>query len=123
TITFVVTSATVGALNNTTSGVSTALLPAGPTSNTATLNVVGNPTIAKAFAPATVAPGATSTLTFTISNPGPVPLTGMSFTDTYPAGLVNTTPLMTGGSCTGVTHTATAGGNTFNVTGGSIPAG
>ena len=75
TITLVVTSATVGAQNNTTSGVTTALLPQGPASNTATLNVLGKPTIAKAFAPTTIAPNGTSTLTFTITNPGPSALT------------------------------------------------
>ncbi len=122
TLTLVVTSSTVGAQNNTSGGVITALLPRGPSSNTATLNVLGKPAIAKAFAPVTILPGATSTLTFTITNPGPVGLTGMSFTDTYGAGLVNASPLAVGGSCTGVTTTATAGGNTFNVTAGAIPA-
>ena len=122
TITLTVTSSTVGAQNNTSGGVITALLPRGPSSNTATLNVLAKPTIAKAFAPATILPGATSTLTFTITNPGPVGLTGMSFTDTYGAGLVNATPLVVGGSCTGVATTATAGGTTFNVTAGAIPA-
>ena len=122
TITLTVTSATVGAQNNTSGGVITTLLPRGPSSNTATLNVLGKPTIAKAFAPATILPGGSSTLTFTITNPGPVGLTGMLFTDTYGAGLVNATPLAVGGTCTGVTTTATAGGNTFNVNAGSVPA-
>ena len=122
TVTFTVTSATVGNQINTTSGVSTALLPAGPASNSATLSVLSKPTIAKAFAPSTVTPGTNATLTFTISNSGPQALSGMSFTDTYPAGLVNATPLAVGGTCTGVTTTAVAGGNTFNVTAGNIPA-
>ncbi len=123
TITLVVTSSTVGSQTNTSGGVATALLPAGPASNTATLTVLGKPTIAKAFAPSTITPGATSTLTFTITNPGPAALSGMSFTDSYGAsGLVNATPLTVGGSCTGVTTTAAAGGNTFNVTAGNIPA-
>jgi uncharacterized repeat protein (TIGR01451 family) len=122
TITLTVTSSTVGAQNNTSGGVITALLPRGPSSNTATLNVLGKPTIAKAFSPSTILPGATSTLTFTITNPGPVGISGMSFTDTYGAGLVNASPLTVGGSCTGVVTTATAGGNTFNVTAGAIPA-
>ena len=50
-------------------------------------------------------------------------MSGISFTDTYPAGVVNTTPLTVGGSCVGVTHTATAGGTSFSVTGGTIPGG
>ena len=36
---------------------------------------------------------------------------------------MNATPLNIGGTCTGVTTTAVAGGNSFNVTGGSIPGG
>ena len=112
TVTLVVTSATVGAQNNTAGGVTTAALPQGPGSNTATLTVLGKPTIAKAFAPATIAPGGTSTLTFTIANPGTVALSAMTFTDTYPAGVVNATPLTIGGSCTGVTTTGVAAGAT-----------
>ena len=117
-----ITSSTVGALPNATNGVTTSALPQGPGSNTDILNVLARPTIAKAFSPSTIAPGAASTLTFTLSNTGPIALTGAAFTDTYPAGLVNATPLVVGGTCTGVTHTAVAGGNAFNVTGGTIPA-
>ncbi len=122
TITFTVTSATVGSQDNVTSGVATSTLPRGPASNTATLSVLAKPTIAKAFSPATIATGGVSTLTFTLTNPGPLPLTGVSFTDSYPAGLVNTTPRVLGGSCTGVATTAAAGGSTFNVTAGNLPA-
>lgn len=81
------------------------------------------PTIAKSFSPATIPVNGRSTLTFTLSNTNPTPLTGIDFTDTYPAGLVNATPLTVGGTCAGVTHTAAAGGNTFNVTGGTVPPG
>ncbi len=122
TLTFLLTSSSVGAQSNTTGGVATALLPIGPTSNTAQINVLGRPAIAKAFSPTTISAGGISTLTFTITNPSPVPLTGAAFTDTYPVNLVNATPLTVSGSCTGVTTTATAGGNTFNVTAGSLPA-
>jgi uncharacterized repeat protein (TIGR01451 family) len=122
TITVPITSNVVGAQPNATNGVTTAALPQGPGSNTDILNVLAKPTIAKSFAPATVAPGANATLTLTITNPGPIALTGASLTDTYPAGLVNATPLAVGGTCTGVTTTASAGGNTFNVTAATIPA-
>jgi uncharacterized repeat protein (TIGR01451 family) len=122
TITFGVTSSSVGAQSNTAGGVATSALPRGPTSNAAVLNVLGRPSIAKAFAPTTINANGTSTLTFTITNGGPVALSGAAFTDTYPAGLVNATPLAVGGSCTGVTTTATPGGNTFNVTAGNLPA-
>jgi len=81
------------------------------------------PTIAKAFSPTTIQQNQNSTITFTLTNRNSVALTGISFTDTYPAGLVNATPLTVGGACAGVTTTAVAGGGTFNVTGGTIPAG
>jgi LPXTG-site transpeptidase (sortase) family protein len=46
------------------------------------------PTISKAFLPNPVAIGATSTLTFTVTNPNTgVAFTGVSFTDTLPSGL------------------------------------
>lgn len=79
------------------------------------------PTIAKAFSPSTIAQGGNSTITFTLTNRNGLVLTGMSFTDTYPAGIVNATPLTVGGTCVGVTHTAVAGGSTFNVSGGTLP--
>jgi uncharacterized repeat protein (TIGR01451 family) len=78
--------------------------------------------IAKAFSAATITAGATATLTFTLTNANSAALTGLAFTDTYPVGLTNASPLAVGGSCAGVTHTAAAGGATFNVTGGSVPA-
>lgn len=101
------------------------LVDATPANNSATDNTTinQNPGIAKAFAPATIGVNGTSILTFTLSNPNATALSGISFTDTYPAGLVNATPLVVGGSCGGVVHTATAGGTTFNVTGGTIPGG
>ena len=42
------------------------------------------PTIAKAFGPATIASGGTSTLTITIANPNAAPITVTSVTDTFP---------------------------------------
>ncbi len=122
TITFIVSSSTTGSNLNTTSGVSTALLPVGPVSNSATLIVAQKPTIAKAFIPASFAPGGTGSIQLTITNPDSIPLNGISFTDNYPANLFNGTPLTVGGSCSGIVTTATAGGSTFNVTAGTVPA-
>ena len=122
TVTFTVSSVQVGTNPNTTSGVSSALLPAGPPSNTANLVVATKPTIAKSFAPSSVQANGTSQLTLTITNASSIALTGVSFTDAYPAGLINATPLAVGGTCSGVTTSATAGGNSFNVTAGTVPA-
>ena len=122
TITFTVSSNVAGSNQNTTSGVSTALLPIGPPSNSATLTVVQKPAIAKAFIPASITPGSIGSMQLTVTNPNTTPLTGISFTDSYPANLVNATPLTVGGSCSGIVTTATAGGSTFNVTSGTVPA-
>ena len=122
TVTVVVTSNVVGTHPNAANGVTTSLLPQGPGSNTDFLTVVGKPAIAKAFSPAGVTLSGASTLTFTIANPNTIALTGIGFTDAYPAGIVNATPLAVGGTCTGVTTTAAAGGASFNVTGGTVAA-
>jgi hypothetical protein len=47
-------------------------------------------TMSKSFSPSTVAVGgnSTTTMTVTITNPNASPVTGIAFSDTYPAGLV-----------------------------------
>ena len=85
-----------------------------------TLTVIAPPTISKAFAPATIPAGSSSVLTFTLRNPATntVPLTGVGFSDTFPAGLtaasVPNSPQCNGGS---VTSTS----NSITLTGSSIP--
>ncbi|HEY2029803.1 MAG TPA: hypothetical protein VGH20_11405, partial [Myxococcales bacterium] len=128
TLSFVVTSTTVGTQTNTTSGVRTALLAAGPASNTASLVVTGPPAIAAAFSPATIETAGTSTLTFTLTNPDTVPLTGASFSDVLdPALFVAGAGTVTaGGSCVGASgnsFTAGTGGATLSFSGLTIPAG
>ena len=62
-------------------------------------------------------------MTFTITNPNfGTPLTGVTFSDTYPSGVVNATPLNLASSCGG-TVTAVSGGNTISLNGGSIAGG
>ncbi len=73
TVTFSVTSSTVGGNNNTTSGVTTTQTPtAGTVSNTAQLTVTtfASPTIAKGFNPTSIPSGGTSLVTVTLSNSG-----------------------------------------------------
>ena len=89
TITVDVTSSVVGSYNNTTSGVSsTQTGAAGAVSNTAVLKVLTTPTINKAFLPTAIPVGGASTLTLTITNPNSTSLSGLTFTDNFPANLV-----------------------------------
>src|SRR5206468_10991599 len=70
--------------------------------------------------------GATS-LTFPVTDPNAWnSLTGLSFTDSLPAGLVVATPngfTLVSGSLGGGTVTATAGSGTVSLSGGSLAAG
>ena len=60
-------------------------------------NIV-NASITKSFSPKTILPNGTSTLTFTITNPGPSAISNVNFTDDLPANtsLANTTVNYTG---------------------------
>jgi uncharacterized repeat protein (TIGR01451 family) len=94
------------------------------TGNTASANitVLEPPTIRKAFANPQVMTGSTTTLTFTLTNPNSsAALSGVQFSDTFPAGLVVASPLSVTDNCGG-TFTASAGASSVGLTGGSIPA-
>jgi hypothetical protein len=66
----------------------------------------------KTFSPATVSPGASSTLTIDLASIVPTTLSNVSFTDTYPGGMTGTTPGTT--TQCGGTVVATATGLTFS---------
>jgi len=70
-------------------------------------------TMSKSFSPSTVPVGGTSTttMTVTITNPNGSSVSGISFSDTYPAGLV---PDQVGA------YTCSAGSAVFNGTGWSL---
>ena len=98
----------------------------GRTQTAITANLVVNPvlSVAKSFAPTIVAAGADTRLTITLTRvAGAVPLTGIAFTDTLPAGhLVSATPNVVS-SCGG-TVTAVAGtGTSVALTGGALAGG
>jgi uncharacterized repeat protein (TIGR01451 family) len=118
-----VTGTAAGQQNNTTSSVNST---EGGTGNTASasITVVAPPSIAKAFNLATIAPGTTSTLSFTITNPAAntVAEAGVAFTDTLPSGIVVATPNGLSGTCNGGTVTAVAGSGSISLSGGTIPA-
>ena len=84
-----------------------------------------NPTLAKAFNPATIAIGGVSTLTITLSNPNATVATlGAPLVDTLPSGVVNA-PVPNGAtSCGGgATVVAAAGANIVSLPSGrTIPA-
>ncbi len=84
------------------------------------------PTIAKAFAPNPIAVNGTSTLTFTLTNPNSVQLTGATFTDALPSGIqVAATPSASttcGGSPTWAPLAAATSLTFGSPTGATIPA-
>ncbi len=92
---------------------------------TATLTVLGPPTIAKAFGASSLPATTATTLTFTLGNPAsnPLPLNGISFTDSLPAGMTVASPASAATTCSGATFTAVAGASTVSFSGGTIGSG
>ena len=84
-----VTGLTAGVKVNTSSTLTSTEAPPSLNPATATVNVgpVFPPTISKSFGVPAFPLGGTTTLTFTLTNPNVIPLTGVNFTDTLPAGL------------------------------------
>jgi hypothetical protein len=94
-------------------------------SNTASLTVIPTapPTISNAFSAQNVAQNNTINVIFTIVNPNPdATLTGISFTDALPAGLVIGTPSNQSNNAGG-TFTAVPGSSSLSLTGGTLAAG
>src|SRR6185312_10995409 len=106
-----VTGVAAGLQNNTSGNVTSTEGGTGGTAS-ASLNVVAPPSIAKAFNPTAIALNATTSLTFTITNPAAnaVPLTGVAFTDTLPTGLTvaNASATVCGGTLTTTAPTGIA---------------
>jgi uncharacterized repeat protein (TIGR01451 family) len=119
-ITVKVTPTTEGDKINTTGTVSSTEGGTG-LSATATLGAVAAPSFTKNFAATNLAVGDATTLTFTITNnSSTTSLTGVSFTDTLPAGMVVATPVNLSGSCGTGTITANAGAGTIQLAGATL---
>jgi LPXTG-site transpeptidase (sortase) family protein len=118
-----VTGITPGLKSNTTGTVTSTNGGSGNTASD-TLTVIGPPSIAKAFAPATIAVGGISTLTFSITNPAAntVALTGVTFSDGLPAGVqVAVTPnASTSPGCGSPTFAPAASDTTLSFSAGTI---
>jgi uncharacterized repeat protein (TIGR01451 family) len=119
-----VTGIAAGTQNNTTGNVTSTEGAAGGTAS-ASIVVVAPPSIVKAFNSTAISPNGTSTLSFTITNPtaNTAALTGVSFTDTLPAGITVATPNGLAGACGGGTITAAAASGAVNLSGATIAAG
>src|SRR6185312_13571236 len=106
-----VTGITAGLQNNTTGSVSSTEGGPGGTAS-ASVKVEAPPSIGKVFNPSAIALNATTSLTFTITNPAANvnSLTGVAFTDTLPTGLTvaNGTATVCGGNLTTTSPTGIA---------------
>lgn len=94
---------------------------AAPASATLVVNELQAPAAAKSFNPAGAAIGQLVRLTITLTNPNASTITGVAFTDNYPAGLANASPANAATTCGG-TVTAPNGGLFLSLAGGSIAA-
>lgn len=133
TVTVVVTASAAGVYPNTTSGVSaTQTTTPGPPSNTANLTVQAPPTVAKAFAPASIVTGSNSRLTLTLSNPNATALTlaDPGLIDLFPttpgqlsvAAVPNLVSTCTGATVNDAANAALAGGALgLRINDGTIP--
>lgn len=101
----------------------------GGTGNTASrsLTVLSPPVIGKYFSPDTITSGETSTLNISVANPSgnTVPLTGVSFTDTLPTGLMVADPanVYIDPTCGTPTFAPSAGETVLSFTDGTIQSG
>jgi uncharacterized repeat protein (TIGR01451 family) len=89
----------------------------------ATLVVIAPPVIAKSFGAANVPLSGATSLSFTIQNPNTTAaLSGVAFTDSFPPGLVVSTPSGLTGTCGAGTVIASAGSGAISLSGGTIAA-
>lgn len=96
-------------------------LSAGVSAQANVLLTPNPPGLAKAFnPPGPVAIGSTVSLIVTVTNTDDVALSGLAFTDTYPAGLLNTATSVASNTCGG---TVTVAAGSLQLAGGTLGAG
>ncbi len=83
--------------------------------------VLAAPIVAKGFSPATIAANGISTLSITLTNPNAASIIGATFSDAYPANLVNAGAPAASTTCGG-SVTGAAGGSSLALSGATIPA-
>ncbi len=89
----------------------------------ATLTVLPGAGIGKSFSPIVIAPGGTSTLTLALYNSNLFDMTGVAVSDTLPVGVTVAASPNATTTCNLGTASATAGGNTVALSGGTMAAG
>src|SRR6185503_3285698 len=119
-----VTSASAGTYANSIAagGLTTTNAGANTAAANGSLSVLSALSVAKAFSPASIGVNDASVLTITLTNPNASAVTGAAFTDTYPAGLVNTASASGATTCVGGTVTAANNGASLALSGATVPA-
>ena len=97
--------------------------PGTPAAASITVRAAAAPTISKAFGDATIPLNGTTSLGFTLTNPNTgTSLTGVSFVDNLPAGLVVATPNAAQTNCASGTIVASPGSSSISLFGATLPA-
>ncbi len=127
TVTVNVTSSTQGTHTNTSGDLTSSAGNSGPATDDLTVDT-GRPGFSKAFSPATIQVGQTSTLTFTVDNSANASnLLNLSFTDTLPGGMEVAPAAIPVTTCNQIVpHTApvlSASGSAISMSIGSVGAG
>ncbi len=118
-----VTSVAVGSHPNDTERATSSLGTSTPAEATLTVDPAAAPGFAKAFSPATVAPGGVSTLTYSIDNAANLIEVGsLAFDDDFPDGLAVADP-PNGSTTCGGTFAPAASATSLAFSGGSVAAG
>ncbi len=113
---------TPGVLTNTTGTITATGVTAGTATAAITALALTAPSLTKAFTAPFIGVGGTTTLTFTITNTNATALTGVTFGDILPPGLLIANPNGVTTTCPAGAITAAAGTNIFGLANGTVNA-